>query len=462
MASPLRRQNTVSSPCTVQSGESSPSSPLRRGTSFSSLPSPNEAPPKPKWPLTADAKVDACRFVEFDKDGDRELDFEQFMAMMPSPILEIYTEAEIRSWFDYADVNSDGILDTNDYWRWSWGNLVNKHGKQALVNMFKAFDADGTGLLDSFEFEQAARCMGYGSVAKEIFQDLDDDNSGTVTYSEIVFNLMEGKLKTDGETRQLHKELAELYDIHTKEQAVARDNVDTSKWRIRGEDVSAILAELKEQLAESGAEIFTLIRLFDQDADMKLSVDEMEFYSTLRTKFDFRGPHELLVDVFKALDVDSSGSIGYDDLFEFVRGRMHSLDNRYVKPKRWQLTPKPQLDTKTGVERAPTLDEIDWDVETLRVLMKQMMEGQGLGPIDLLEAWDGGMENSASKHDRHTLSKHEFCSNMHGLFENEHDGLWDSEVYKIVEETFGLVLKKVKGGTRQTVGILHLKRWFGK
>ena len=62
-------------------------------------------------------------------------------------------------------------------------------GPSALVAGFKKYDKDNTGQLDLLEFEKIAESMGYGSVAHVIFQSLDADGSGTISYQEIVDSL---------------------------------------------------------------------------------------------------------------------------------------------------------------------------------------------------------------------------------------------------------------------------------
>ena len=77
---------------------------------------------------------------------------------------------------------------------------------------------------------------------------------------------------------------------------------------------------------------------------------------------------------------DGSGSIGFDELFEFVRGRRHSLDERNKKVRTMRLEPPPN---------APyTLEDVAWDEETLRLLLQKMLSRFGVGPSDLMRAWD--------------------------------------------------------------------------
>lgn len=79
----------------------------------------------------------------------------------------------------------------------------------------------------------------------------------------------------------------------------------------------------------------------------------------------YRGSAHIVFDVFRTLDTDGSGQIGFDELFEFVHGKRHSLDTRSQRGHRRLLEPPPGL----------TLDTMIWDVETLRTLLQQVIRG---------------------------------------------------------------------------------------
>ena len=78
----------------------------------------------------------------------------------------------------------------------------------------------------------------------------------------------------------------------------------------------------------------------------------------------YRGSAHVIFSVFRTLDTDGSGQIGFDELFEFVHGKRHSLDTRSQRRLPRLLEPPPGL----------TLDTMLWDVETLRTLLQQVIE----------------------------------------------------------------------------------------
>ena len=78
-----------------------------------------------------------------------------------------------------------------------------------------------------------------------------------------------------------------------------------------------------------------------------------------------------------------------------------------------------------------TLNEIAWDLETLRILMQQMLIRFHTGPADVIRAWDDSGDFQ--------LDKREFVQNMRKFFDDQHADLWDSEVQPIVEQAFGAI-----------------------
>lgn len=461
--------------------------------------------------LTSDTKLDVCRFAECDRDADRHLDADEFYAMMPPRVRNKFTAEQIRSWFEASDVDGDGFIGINDYFRWSLCNVCVKHGREALRLVFEKYDKDKTGMLDALEFEAAAEELGFGKVGHELFRDLDDDGSGCVTYTELLENLSEGSAaaKTmSADVKAVHSALRATYDEDTKEQRVG--SIETSRWVVKGKDAPTVLEELRRVLAGTDAHVIDLIKCFDVDADAKLCIDDMEFYSTLKTTFGFTGELSVLQEVFGTLDADASGRLGYDDFYHFVRGFPHSLDDRKNSedssstfPLRLE-PPAPQRDID-GLVRSPALDEILWDAEALRTLIRHMLHTRGLGTVDLLKAWD-----TADARERSTLTRSEFMSHVKELVvvvvapaaadaatttdEGDNgaalstlpalstllDGsgagddksagaaeaaasedLWESEVRLAAAAAFDDILREVKGGNAQgNLGIVHLEKWL--
>lgn len=405
--------------------------------------------------LTNDTRLDMTRFAEYDSDGNCKLDFEEFYAMQPARVRNEFTSAQIHEWFDAADLNTDGVLSINEFFRWSLMNASQKHGAAALEHAFTRYDKDGTGMLDALEFERVCKDMGYGAVAQGIFSGLDNDGSGAITYRELIES-MTSNPPADTTTKQLLTALVYSYDSEASAASLRKNKLDTTGWVIHGRDAPSVQRELQTLLRQSGGHVADLIAIFDEDATVNLTVDFMEFHNTMRYKFGFRGEEAIIDAVFKSLDVDGDGVVAFEEIFEFVRGRKHSLDAR-SKVRRHSMKMEPPTefcDPATGREMRLNLDAISWDGEALRVLIQQMLERCAMTPADLLRAWDSDKKDG-------TLTRHEFVNHVKSLLSNEDADLWELEVKAVAHTTFDEIMREVRGvNVMMSIGIIHLVKWL--
>ena len=372
--------------------------------------------------LRWDMKKASCRFAEFDRDGNQHLDFEEFYAMLPSTVHASFTDADVRWWFNSADTDGDGSISVNEFFLWSLHNAQEKWGSNALEAAFVKYDGDGTGHLDALEFARAAEDVGFGAVANEIFEGLENKSTRTVSYRGLVKALSE-KVPSDTNTKEMLSALVWTYDKQSNEDAAI--GINTSKWVISGRDVESVQAELRELFNQSEAHVIDLVKLFDQDAasTMFMQIDDMEFQNTMRTRLGDNGSTQVLEEGFASLDTNGDGFIGFDELFEFVRGRRHSLDERTRKV----LQPK-AIETPEGV----TLDQIVWDEEVLQFLIRHTLEKHHTGPADLLRVWAGRAAGAKKGLGIHLLS-----DSVHSYFFGKSDlDLWEHEVKTVVKDAF--------------------------
>ena len=167
------------------------------------------------------------------------------------------------------------------------------------------------------EFTAAATSLGFGSVAHTIFQDLDVDRSGFVSYNEVLASLQELQV-CEPATKSMLVALAQQAEASRELTAtgISPSVMDTSSWVVRGRDADTVQAELQALLRESGAYVSDLIRVFDEDAGATAAgdlvrrghIDDVEFSKAMRERFGFKGPKRVLDEIFNRLDSDGSGS----------------------------------------------------------------------------------------------------------------------------------------------------------
>lgn len=410
--------------------------------------------------------------------------------MQPKKIRDSYTVAEIKSWFSAADSDGDGTLSPNEFFMWSLSNNSAMYGSKTIEDIFRRFDADGTGQLDFVEFSAACAKLGFAGTARDIFMDLDEDGSGTVGYRELIDNLR-GKVPITSETRNMLTSMIWAYNSGTKEDAVRV--MDTSNWVLHGEDAASIRAELQNQLKESGSYVSELMRVFELDT-LQSVIDRDEFVNVFRMKLGFKGMAYVLKDCFRSMDFDNSGTIGYCEMYEFVSGHLHALD-----PRRLQSTESRELKPPPNVE----LDHILWDVQVLRVLVWQMMQRCKLSTAEVLASWCGTKRSkkkctlaeshtasmpwmpldrvrirggfcvttiteraSLERMGKRGLSRSDFIHAIRMHYFPATDSitadLWINQVRMVADVAFTEMCDLVRGENFfKEIGILHLDRWIG-
>ena len=73
--------------------------------------------------MNLDTQEQAMRFAEYDENGDCKLDWDEFYAMQPKHLRSQFSPQVIRSWFDAADINGDGVLSINEFFLWTMSAL---------------------------------------------------------------------------------------------------------------------------------------------------------------------------------------------------------------------------------------------------------------------------------------------------------------------------------------------------
>lgn len=382
-------------------------------------------------------------FAEYDRNADGVLDFEEFYAMLPHRVRDGHTAEDIHAWFNGADTDGNGTLSINEFFCWTLSNAAEAYGASSIEAALRKFDKspDKSGRFDLLAFERICGELGFGEHhAQSVFRSLDKDGTGWVDTDEIAASLRLRPEKARQETKQLVTTL--MWANGDSEAAKAEQKRalerQASTWRIRGNDAATVRKELQERLANSGALVSDLLNLFDDDATGEQQIDDMEFHKTMKNRFGWKGFPWVLDEVFKSIDTDRSGHIGFDELFEFVRGRRHALDRRTQVSRKMQLQPGPDYQ----------LDELVWDAEELKNQIFRMCEICNVSTADLLRAFDKGGDK--------TLSKLEFMGSMRELFTNvDHEKLWDEEVKPVAAEVFETV-----SGTSKGVDMSELEAWL--
>jgi len=395
------------------------------------------------------------RFAEVDIDGDLRLDFEEFFSLLPRRVRDGHGMDTVREWFRAADSDCNGSLSINEFFVWSIAE-GHKHSAGAhspLYEAFARFDASQrssqyAGSLDYIEFENLCTSVGFGPHTYEIFHSLDEGRLGYIVYKDIEAVVL--RRSEDGSLSARAKEMLStllLAGAEAELSAEAATEIERqtagADWCIRARDAPGVKRELQALLSGSGHHVVDIMAMFNQDREQL--IDDMEFQHTMRTVFKCHAPPWILDDVFASLDCDGNEAIGFDELFEFVRGRRHAHDRRSLSVRKLVLEPP---------SGAPwSLADLEWDVETIRGLLRQMLDRAGARASDLVCAWDRDGDG--------LLSAEEFVSHMREIAcgSASLEPLWHSEVCAVAEAAFCHIASSNEAD--ELVNQRELENWLG-
>lgn len=128
----------------------------------------------------------AAAFFRADLNGDQRLDADEFAKIIPASTGGKYAEKDVRELFDQCDYDKSGSITRDEFFMWSLSWCDTHSGVvSALEQAFMPFDTTGDGALNLREFTLAVEGFGFGELGHNIFDELDRDQSGTISFVEL-------------------------------------------------------------------------------------------------------------------------------------------------------------------------------------------------------------------------------------------------------------------------------------
>jgi Ca2+-binding EF-hand superfamily protein len=187
-----------------------------------------------------------------------------------------------------------------------------------VIDLFRQFDDDSSGLLDASEFAKAMRELGMTDAPPEaiaaVFASFDHDESGTIEYREL-HAIMKRSLQDRPVVPLLGLQTANRITLRTKRVLKANANL------LEGLDLDeaalhSIPGQIKGAMQASLVRVVDLFRQFDDDGDGRISFDE---FGKAMGELGLDVLPQALRLLFDEWDPDKSGYIEYEELYTLLR-----------------------------------------------------------------------------------------------------------------------------------------------
>jgi len=301
----------------------------------------------------SEVEVDAIMRLG-DKDGDGEIDLEEFILLMTPSASETLSKirkgitsiADVKGLFKAIDVDGDGLLSKEE--------MLNSPGckfdREQVEAIYELGDSNGDEVLDIGEFiaimyptagEALAKLSkDYPNIdaVKELFRKIDFDNDGTITKDELATASMRfteqeveaifalGDINDDG-ALDLEEFIGVLYPDAATIAGRLRGqytDINSVKKAFAKIDINGDGKVSKEEVIESGSfnnqEIDALFLLGDSNNDGEIDLEEFVgvLYPILGQAMVKLSKHASNVDearfLFKQLDFDGDGLLSQEEL----------------------------------------------------------------------------------------------------------------------------------------------------
>jgi len=219
--------------------------------------------------------------------------------------------------------------------------------------------------------------------AHDLFVELDDDNSGAVSYAEISETLKSRLGSVTEGAKHLLTTLA-FHDAHSwnKTQQIDKNGIaEVAKaWggKLEGPDADSFRQQIQAQLQSSAmndSDLYNLLVTPLVRGDATRPLTKEVFIEGFR-RLGYKGPLGMLQTLYKRCDRDRSGVIGFTELHNWMTGKMDRANLARRVHLLW------------GRSDGLTLERMTWSPDGLRRELVSMLRRTDLAPLDLVRAWD--------------------------------------------------------------------------
>jgi Ca2+-binding EF-hand superfamily protein len=380
-------------------------------------------------------------FQEADVNEDHELDWDEFYDALPSHVKQSHSQETIRSWFDTADLDMNGKVSLGEFVQWSLTAASLVTGS-AVTQVFSRHSRSKASSLDEMEFTRVANRLGFGRQAHELFHEFSLSGE----------RLLESKTISEASTtiRKSTKTMKSFIIAMAWDNTDTSPGMDTSDWSWTATDVESARRSLAALLAEKNgvslrlhsalagvpdtedrlthvvarsthvllrlalismlvalpthligavplglthaAQLSDVFEELDTSGDYYINKDE--FLATMEMTFGFKGPRQVLHDIFDHCDDDGSGELTFEELHAWLNG------SRVTKSARMKAVA--QLSLAERVSKFVAIEQKlgrggELDVKRLRRDLCAALKEATVRTTDLLDFWDTDGDGKLNK-----------------------------------------------------------------
>ena len=276
-------------------------------------------------------------FLEADTNHDEQLSWDEFLKAVAMPPDAPEAEVErLREVFDAADIDGSGFLSRDEYFLWSLTIAAEFNGRCGLESIFEKYDQSGDGLLDAAEFAAAIEDIGFGDVAHDLFIELDSDESGSVSYQEMIQTLADRVSHLSDPCKRAMTRLAfDHAGITTGKLGRFEDTptlLNVSTWRLESNTADRLRLEILARIGEQeGARISDFCRLMaDDNHNEGAGALTLAGFVAFLQRVGHVGHVDVLADIFECIDQSASHRVGTAEIFAWLSGRLVGAANTFT------------------------------------------------------------------------------------------------------------------------------------
>ena len=234
------------------------------------------------------------------------------MAVVPANMKAQSTERQLLEIFEAVDIDGSGAISMHEYFLWTLSIASEQEGSMNLKEVFCKYDKNGEGYLDAAQFIVACEDMGFGPLGHDLFLELDQDESGTVAYAELVQML-------SSQTMSVGRDCKRFLTSMAYESANSAVMLDTSGWNLDATTDEGLRGQLQNALLNASARVSDLYNYMTAQGHLELR--KSQFLSSM-INMGYAGKTDLITAAFDKMDTNATGELSMDevrcDLFTMV------------------------------------------------------------------------------------------------------------------------------------------------